>query len=215
MQVDFELIGTNPLLMHNDDVVASDELSEWRKDPANKNVSVAGDDRSPPWTWQTYLYRDGASVVMPSANIMVALRAAGAQVILKKNKTFKELTQSGMAIKSEYCQFFASGKPIAIADVLALKDRPFRQQFEGVKPLGFSLYVKRARVGQSKHVRVRPRFDAWSVRGAVAVVASEITFELLEKFFDLAGMGGLCDWRPQGKTPGSFGQFTAKLKLRK
>lgn len=54
----FELTGTTPLLMHADDVDAADALIEWRQKPDNKNISKPGDDRSPPWAWQTYLYRD-------------------------------------------------------------------------------------------------------------------------------------------------------------
>ena len=37
MNVNFELTGLMPLIMHQDDVEAADTLSEWRKDPANKN----------------------------------------------------------------------------------------------------------------------------------------------------------------------------------
>ena len=92
MKVAFELTGEMPLLMHSDDVEAADELKEWRKDPANKDLSVAGDDRSPAWTWQTYLYSDGEHVTIPGANLMVNLRTAATQIILKKQKTFKELS---------------------------------------------------------------------------------------------------------------------------
>ncbi len=45
------------------------------------------------------------------------------------------------------------------------------------------------------------------------VIAPELTFKVLEDIFTIAGMVGLCDWRPGGKTPGPFGMFTSKLKL--
>lgn len=95
----FQMTGFMPLLMHADNIEGSDELQEWRRNPANKGVTVAGDDRSPGWTWQTYCYHDGENIVMPSENVMVALRQAGAQMILKKQKTFKEITQSGLLIR--------------------------------------------------------------------------------------------------------------------
>ena len=48
-QFRYTLTGIAPLLHHKDDVELSDELSAWRLDPANKNLSVKGDDRSPAW----------------------------------------------------------------------------------------------------------------------------------------------------------------------
>lgn len=205
----FTLTGFMPLLMHADNIEGSDELAAWRKQPANKGVSVPGDDRSPPWTWQTYCYHDGENIVMPSENIMVALRQAGAQLILKKQKTFKEITQSGLLISSEACEFRNNGKPIKWADVLAMRDKTFAEQASASKKLGFDLFVKRARVGTSKHVRVRPKFSAWVVTGEILVLKQEITADVLQQLFELAGKAGLCDWRPSGKTPGPYGQSDA------
>lgn len=211
MKVRFTLTGVMPLLMHPDDVEASDMLSEWRKDPANKNMSTPGDDRSPPWTWQTNLYSDGINVTIPSANLMVALRQAGTQLILKKQKTYKEISQSGLLIPTEYLEFCCDGKQIAMADVTTLRDLPFAKQAEAVQSLGFKLFVKRAKIGQSKHVRVRPRFDRWSLSGSIQILVPEISYDILGKLFDLAGRVGLCDWRPGCKTPGPYGMFEAKL----
>ena len=179
MKVDFTLTGTMPLLMHQDDVEAADSVKEWQKDPANKNLSVAGDDRSPAWTWQTYCYHDGESLALPSQNIMVALRQAGTQMILKKQKTFKEISQSGLVITDEYCEFTIDGKSVSIDSILKLKEQPFKKQMESVNKFGFRLFVKRAKVGTSKHIRVRPRFDKWEVKGSVLIIAPEITFEHL------------------------------------
>lgn len=206
----FELVGTMALLMHSDNIEAADELDAWRKDPANKNSSRAGDDRSPAWTWQTYLYHDGEHVVMPQENIMVALRQGGAQMILKKQKTYKEISQSGLMISSEYCDFLCNGKKIPLSKLPA-RDVPYNKQAEWAEKNGFCLFAKRAKIGTSKHIRIRPRFDSWSVRGRVQVVAPEITEDVLQQLFTLAGRGGLCDWRPACKTPGPFGMFEAKL----
>lgn len=212
MKVGFELTGIMPLIMHADDVELADTLSVWRKDPANKNLSVPGDDRSPAWTWATYLYSDGENVVMPSQNIMVALRQAGTQMIMKRQKTFKEVTQSGLLITDEYCQFEGGAGQISIEDIEGLRDMPFPKQAEAAQGLGFRLFVKRAKVGTSKHVRVRPRFETWRVAGTINILVPEITYEILGQLFDLAGRVGLCDWRPGCKTPGPYGMFEAKLK---
>lgn len=205
----FTLKGFMPLLMHADNIEGSDELQAWRKQPANKGVSVAGDDRSPPWTWQTYCYHDEENIVMPSENVMVALRLAGAQMILKKMKTFKEITQSGLLISTEACEFRCDDKPVAWADIMAIRELTFAEQSAACKKLGFELFVKRARIGTSKHVRVRPKFSKWSVSGEIMVLKPEITGEILQQLFELAGKAGLCDWRPSGKTPGPYGQADA------
>ena len=212
MNVAFELTGEMPLLMHADDVMASDTLTAWRRDPANKNVSVAGDDRSPAWTWQTYLYSDGEKVVLPSQNLMVAIRQAGAQIILKKQKTYKEISQSGLLIPTEYLDFFCGGQAIPMSAINAMRDKPFAVQAEAVQKMGFRLFAKRAVIGKAKHVRVRPRFDKWSLAGTIRILVPEITFDTLETLFDLAGRVGLSDWRPGCKTPGPFGMFSAKLR---
>lgn len=212
MEATFTLTGLSALLMHADDLDGAERLSEWRKNPENKNTSVAGDDRSPPWTWQTYLYHDGENVCMPSDNVMVAIRSAGAQLILKKQKTFKEISQSGLVIPTEMCEFRSAGKLIPMEAIDQMNGLTFPEQAKAVEKLGFKLFAKRARVGQSKHVRVRPRFEKWTVRGTVMVMKPEITFEILQKLFELAGSVGLCDWRPGCRTPGYYGRFTAELK---
>lgn len=212
MDVRFKLTGEMPLLMHADDVFAADELSAWRKAPENKNLSTPGDDRSPGWTWQTYLYSDGTNVAMPSENIMACLRRAGTSLVMKKQKTFKEVTQSGLLLSSEFCKFTIGDKPIAMDSIKALKGEAFAKQAAAVEGMGFRLFAKRATVGKAKHVRVRPRFDQWEVSGAMHVLVPEITFDVLTTIFDLAGRVGLGDWRPGCKTPGSYGMFKAELK---
>lgn len=207
----FTLTGTMPMLLHSDDVEAADALKQWRRAPENKNLSVPGDDRSPAWTWQTYLYSDGQSVAIPSQNLMVCLRQAGTQMILKKQKTFKEVTQSGLLIRDEFLTLMVAGNRVAIAKIEELRDKTFQQQADAVRALGFRLFLKRAVVNKAKHVRVRPRFDDWKIVGEIDVTAAEITKESLETLFSIAGRVGLCDWRPGCKTPGPFGMFEAKL----
>lgn len=214
MEYEFTLNGLMPLLMHADDVMASDELMAWRKSPKNKSVSVPGDDRSPPWSWQTYLYSDGTHIAMPQECIMAAIRHAGAKIISKGQTTFKAMSQSGLLIGSDHCTFTNAGRQIAMADVQAFENEPFAEHVARVRKLGFDLSIKRAKVGSAKHVRVRARFDQWSVRGRIAVNEPAITADVLGQLFEIAGrLAGLGDWRPSAKTsPGPYGMFTAELK---
>jgi hypothetical protein len=208
----FTLKGITPLLMHADDVEAASTLEEWRKAPGNKNVSTPGDDRSPPWTWQTYLYRNqDGMVAMPADNVMVALRQAGAKMTLKRQTTFKAITQSGLLMTDETLTFTNGGKEINAVEFVDSRDDKFTDQKKAAAKAGFELDVRRAKIGTSKHVRVRPMFRSWSVSGVIQIMAPEITFESLQMLFDLAGDVGLCDWRPGCKTPGRFGMFEASV----
>ena len=214
MDYEFTLNGLMPLLMHADDVMASDDLMAWRKSPKNKSVSVPGDDRSPAWTWQTYLYSDGEHVAMPQENILAALRYAGAKIISKGQTTFKAMTQSGLLVGSDFCEFLVDGRQVAMSEIGAFRDAVFSEHVTESRNLGFDLSVKRAKVGTAKHVRVRPMFKSWAVHGTIQVNEPAITFDVLSQLFEIAGrLAGLGDWRPSAKTsPGPYGMFTADLK---
>jgi hypothetical protein len=215
MEFAFTLTGTMPILLHADDVMAADELTDWRKDPKNKSVSVAGDDRSPPWTWQTYLYHDGTHLAIPQENIMTALRVAGAKIPAKGKSTFKAMSQTGLLITTDFCRFTNHGEQIAVADIQALRDLKFSEQVRGARELGFDLLVKRAKLDRSKNVRVRAKFDDWKVEGTVAVSEPAITQDILVQLFEIAGRyAGLCDWRPSSpKSPGPYGMFASDVRL--
>jgi hypothetical protein len=217
MLVNFELTGVTPLLWHADNVEAADEIKEWQKAKENKDASVKGDDRSPPWIWIKYLNHDGVNLALPQENLMATIRAAGAKIAIptsKRSENFKKLSQSGLMTDSEYCRFLSGGKQVSIKDIYKFKDRPFSEHKKAVAAMGFELSVKRARVGQAKHVRVRAKFDEWSVLGTLAVAEPLITFQILEEMFFIAGdKVGLCDWRPGSpSSPGPFGRFTSTLK---
>jgi hypothetical protein len=143
---------------------------------------------------------------------MSCLKTAGARKIMQRQKTFKEVTQTGILIPTEFLRFECGGKQIPFAAVVAMRDRSFADQVDAVKKLGFLLFMKRAKIGNSKHVRVRPRFETWSIVGEADIVAQELTIEVLKEIFNLAGRVGLGDWRPGCKTPGPYGQFEATVK---
>ena len=217
----FVMTGTSDLLMHADDVEASDRLKEHRTEPINKKSGVAGDDRSPPWSWMTYLYQENGVVVIPSAVLSACIRDAGTMITLKSPKTFKELTQSGMFFsESSYpllikgLDGLSSASAVNTESIANIRDQAFSEQYESVRNLGFSLFVKRAKVNSAKHIRVRPRFSNWSISGVVHVVAPQITDAIITQLFELAGFyKGIGDWRPGAKqSPGRYGTFTTEIK---
>lgn len=216
-KVAFELVGTMPLLMHWDNIEGGDILKEWRQDPKNKNQSVPGDDRTPAWSWHSYVYNDGEFVTIPQDNLMAALMTGGAQVILKRQKTHKEMSQSAILIATEHLRFeYGDGQRLPLSKLDAMKELSFAKQAEACQKLGFRLFCKRAKVNQAKHVRVRPRFDKWRVTGELSVINDDLTFDKLELIFQYAGLAGLCDWRPSSpKRPGPYGMFLASLKKTK
>ena len=212
------ITGKTPLLMHHDNIEWADFMDAWKNDPANKKGSKAGDDRSPAWRWLGCVYHDGTHLAIPQANIMKSLMEGGAMVPVpggKNGKTFKSQTQSGMMSVEPFWQLRIAGKPLTWASIESLKDcETFADHKQKARSLGFELLVKRAAVGTSKHVRVRPQFAAgWSVVGSIAVWDEQITEAALRDIFEYAGQyKGIGDWRPGApKKPGPYGTFEAKI----
>lgn len=212
------LTGMTPLLMHNDNIEWADYMDEWKNDPANKKISKAGDDRNPAWRWIGYCYHDNKNIVIPQGNIFRAIMEGGAMVPVpgaRSNKTFKAQTQSGMMSMEQYWQFYTQdGQQISWASIEELiKVTDFKEMRAQIKGLGFDLLVKRARIGTSKHIRVRPEFaQGWVAKGVIGVWDSQITDQTLHDILQYAGRyKGLCDWRPGSKTPGPYGMFEAEI----
>lgn len=211
------ITGKTPLLMHWDNVDWADEMARWSADPKNKKVSKAGDDRSPAFRWIGYTYNNGEYVCMPSENIMRSIMEGGAMVPVpggKSGKTFKAQTQSGIVCLDSDWKLIVGGKPIEMARINPLiNETDFQKHREAVVALGFELFVKRAKVGMNKHVRVRPKFNEWSCSGVLIVQDEQITDQVLQDVLTYAGTyKGLGDWRPGSKTPGPFGMFSASIK---
>lgn len=211
--VSFTLRGLSPLLMHRDDVDSADMLDQWRKDPGNKSMSKAGDDRYPPWTWSTYLLQDGKTLVMPHDYVAACVCKAAASVVRSKQKTFKDIIGSSFLLQGDDCEFLVGGKPIAFPALFTIaQGKVFAEQRDKVKKLGADLYVKRVRVGTSKHVRVWPAFPQWEVRGTAELKDDSLTVEVIRSIFTVAGKIGLGDRRPGSpKAPGRFGVFSSQV----
>src|SRR3990167_5906286 len=213
------LTGKAPLLMHHDNVEWSDFMDEWKSNPAHKKLSKAGDDRSPPWRWLGCVYHDGTNLAIPQANVMRALMEGGTMVLVpggRMGKTFKAQTQSGMMSVEPFWTLMIGDSVLAWSDLEAFKDlEKFSEHREHARALGFDLLVKRAKIGQSKHIRVRPQFaTGWQAIGSLVVWDEQITIESLRSIIEYAGQyKGLGDWRPGGKTPGPYGTFEGKIAV--
>lgn len=203
------------MLLHHDNLDFGERVKAWQKDPANRNKSVAGDDRSPAWTWIGCLYHDADKLVIPADNLMTVIREGAKRVSTGKRGTFKSQSQSGILINEESWPLFVNGKTVAWNEVTTLgAEESFDKHQKFAIAHGFELFVKRAKIGQAKHVRVRPRFQNWSCTGSVTILDDAITKPLLQTILDQAGrFAGLGDWRPSSpKSPGPFGTFTATVE---
>ena len=210
--------GTTPLLMHWDNIDAQDQTKAWLRVPANKAQSIPGDDRSPAWTWIGSLYHDGDIVSVPFFNLMACIQAGATRVPTgKRGATFKKLVQSGIVIEEEFIPLITGGKQIPVEKILKLmaeREADFSVHQSTAAQLGFELYVRRAVVGASKHVRVRPRFNDWGLEVTLSVHSDAIREPELNTILSEAGRCGIGDWRPSApKNPGPFGQFIAEIRV--
>jgi hypothetical protein len=212
------ITGTQPLLLHADSLEWSDSMDAWKNDKDNKKGSKAGDDRSPAWRWLGTLYHDNEHILFPAANVMKSLMDGGVMVPVpggKSGKTFKAQTMSGILPTQAGWPVLINGKPIPVAKLLKLNGvKEFDKHKEVALAHGFSLFLKRAKIGQSKHVRVRPRFEKWSLIPVVTVLDEQITTQVLSDIAEMTGkFKGVGDWRPGSpKSPGSYGMFEATVK---
>lgn len=211
------LVGNMPLLLHGDDLEWRAAMAAWRANPDNKAKSVAGDDRSPAWTWIGGVYHDGRVIGLPSDNLMTTLREGGSRVPVpgKKSLTYKRQSQSGLVVNEILWPLITARGEVPYADVDRLRaEESFEAHKAAALALGFELWAKPARIGQSKHVRVRAKFVAWKAAGTITVFDETITADVLTMILTAAGRYcGVGDWRPSSpKSPGPYGTFTATIK---
>lgn len=210
----FTLTGRTPLLLHADSIEWADMMTAWKNNPKNASQSVAGDDRTPAWRWLGSLYNDGVRLVLPSDNIATCILKAGAMMPTgKKQGTYKKEVCM-MAIEEPYCTLLVNSREIAwssIEPMMRIDD--FAKHRETALALGIRLHMKRASVGQSKHIRVRPMIERWSVSGHFGIWDDKLA-KAIGGILALGGVRvGLCDWRPGApKAPGPYGTFNAEVQ---
>jgi len=212
------------LILHSDNIEWSASMEEWSLEPGNKAKSKAGDDRYPAWRWMGCLYKDDITdeVIIPSDNLMTMLRDAGKKVPTgKKGGSFKAITQSGIAINETGWPLLIPKQPGSptYKKILGselrhlLTETDFNRHLTECRKAGFFLFPKRARIGQAKHLRVRPRFDVWTASGTLTVTDETISERVLQSIFDIGGIHcGLGDWRPGAPSSGPWGRFEATIK---
>ncbi len=211
------MYGLTDLLMHADDILFAEAIKAWHEDPANRGKRVAGDDRSPAWTWTGYLYHNEEVIGMPADNIMTMLREGGTKVTKQGKETYKKQTQGGIVLDQPQFDLYINGSTVGITLIEALIGvENFQEHVDVVTELGFELFVKRAKIGQSKHIRVRPRFRNWELHGSLTVLDEEQTGlyqDVLQTIFNIAGTAcGVGDWRPSSKqSSGTFGKFRTEI----
>ena len=210
------ITGQTPLLLHHDNLQWAEAMKTWANDPANRSESIAGDDRSPAFRWIGCLYVENDKVVIPSDNLMTVIREGGKRCPTGKGQTtFKSQSQSGLVVDQSAWPIIVNGNEVPYGPVKALiGNKDFSAHEATAVKCGFELFVKRAKIGAAKHVRVRPRFNVWSASGTVTVFDEQISTSVLQNIWSFAGTyAGMGDWRPSSpKSPGSFGKFTAAVK---
>jgi len=131
-------------------------------------------------------------------------------------KTYKAQSQSGLIVNEILWPITINGNTIPWEDISSLiGEQDFHKHMSRAKELGFELFVKPAKIGQAKHIRVRPRFKDWKANGSITVMDDTITIDLIQQFLNNAGQFcGLGDWRPSSpRSPGSFGKFVPTVSM--
>lgn len=205
-----EIRGLSPLLMHQDNLEYQDETqAKGAKD------GKPGDDRHPADRWKSYLYTDigRKHVVVPAENIVAALGKVGGSINIGSKKSLKQASQSIMFDDIDLPMLVGpKAVPVDFDAVLKIGGT-FAEQAKQVSKLGFMIFVKRCVINnKARHIRTRPRFDHWALRGTFASNSPLLTRDRVQTLFDTAGqVAGLCDWRPGNSKPGPFGRFEATV----
>ena len=206
------LTGATPLIMHANDLDWRAQMDTWLLNPTNKKSSKAGDDRTPAYRWLGACYHDGHVLGVPSDNLMTMLREGGTKVPKSGNKTWKTETQTGLVVNEILWPFVPAVPWAPLSELITELD--FRRHVDVARDLGIDLFAKPCKVGTSSHVRVRPRFNTWTIAGTITVLDDTLTRAILQMILDEAGVRcGLGDWRPSApKKPGPWGKFVATVE---
>jgi hypothetical protein len=209
----FEIKGLTTLIMHNNNIDERDKIESIRK---KMKGGKPGDDRSPPESWKGYLYlsEDTSNICIPSENLLACLLAGGVKVKCSGKETLKTHSQRVMFDQQDY-DLMVNGKPVPKTAIDKISGE-YTEHYEAVQKLGFKLFAKPCSVGTTKHIRVRPKFANWSLKGSFEIEPEDSTLLSLTSLNDLfttcGRLAGLGDWRPSApKRPGQYGRFTSTV----
>lgn len=214
---EFTLTGVTPLLLHADSIAWADTMTEWKnKSPDAKN-SPAGDDRSPAFRWIGYMAHNGEHVGITADMLTACFRKAASTVTIpgaKRGKTFKTESVALLGFEAELFPIVTPTGPVLWSDCEGMmQEKDFTKHRSFASKRGFELHAIRAQVGTSKHIRVRPKFDRWSVVGRCWVDDEKLATALPDILNTAGRLMGLGDWRPSSpRSPGRYGRFTATIK---
>lgn len=212
-----KLTGETPILMHGENLEFAEKVQRWQHLNKTKGgKAVKGDDRYPAWKWMGCLYADpiNGTIGVPSDNMMSILRTAATKIQLKGNKTFKQISQAGILVNEIQWPLLINGNTVTMKDFdhLLNEDFDFDKHIEVMSKLGIELFVKGVKIGDKRHIRVRPRFNNWEASGSITVTDDLITDDIFRTMIRLSGTYvGIGDWRPSSPKSGSFGRYTAEV----
>lgn len=191
MQIQIDITGTSPLLMHSDRGVdpehpLSKALALLTKKTASKRTTEENQEMRR-LEWLQGIYTDGRQVVYPTANVARCLKEAG-KVTKQGTQITRGLSLDGIEVPLGYQ----------------------RNGHHTVEDL-FSdpAFVDRRSVGvsQKRVMRTRPRFYPWSIQVAGELFDDVMDLGDLDRIAQLAGRAiGLGDNRVNG-----FGRFTVTV----
>jgi len=186
---EIEIEGLSSMLHHGGQAIGMDDDSGRKKGGA----AIKGD----PDEWRKTIYFDeDAGVFLPSINVESCLIEASKNFKVTGRATATKYFKSSVSITEEMLPFYVNGKII--------KDLEQVDRGEGGASV-FKMGVKNPAT-RMRNTRYRARFDKWSSKFRVLVLADDyIPMNRLKEVIEYAGMYvGLGDFRPR------FGRFLLK-----
>lgn len=196
MEIRITLVGTSPLLMHNQRL--SDPLDPYAK--ALKAISAKRVKTDEDHMEMSKLEFEGGlyfdpdfGPYIPGVNIQRSL-VEGAR-ITKRGKD----VDRGLLVLDSRCKLEYDGP----------------RTIEGLYNNGDEEYVSRmsAKVGQVRVMRTRPKFETWGVECYAEMDLGQLNYEDLCAIAETAGkLAGLGDYRPSSPHGGPYGRYDAKVE---
>jgi len=189
MKIRIEIVGTQPLLMHNPRLVDSqDPIVQQIKALTSKKKKTESDvHQIEKLEWYGGIYADEAGVYMPTSSVRKSLINTARMSKLGK-AVERTILLEGTSVALTY------DGPEDIDELYA--DKTYHSRLA-------------VGVGQKRVMRVRPKFPRWALSvDGVFIDDAGLTFSELERIVELAGQAeGIGDGRAIG-----YGRFAGKVR---